>query len=232
MKHSSYILSLLMFAFLSCTAQQKSLLKADEFDQAIKMADSIQILDVRTPGEYQEGHIDHSLLANWNDASEFDRRIAFLDKTKPVYVYCLAGGRSHAAAEKMRNKGFKQVFELQGGINAWKAANKKLEGTPSEPKMTLEQFNGALTSSRVVLVDVGATWCPPCKTMEPVIESIRKKHGDKYLMVNVDGGRDREILGHYAITQLPVFMIFKDGKLSWRRDGIATEEEITAELLK
>ena len=45
-------------------------------------------------------------------------------------------------------------------------------------------------------------------------------------------GARQEILGHYAITQLPVFMIFKDGKLTWRRDGIATEEEITAELLK
>lgn len=226
-------LFLYAFSFLilsSCSAQQASLLNADDFEKGIAKKENIQLLDVRTPGEYNAGHISQSLLANWNDRKEFERRVSFLDKNKPIYVYCLAGGRSHAAAEKLKADGF-NVFELQGGVNAWKSAGKALEGTPSEAGMTLEQFNGALSSAQVILVDVGAEWCPPCKKMEPVINELKKKHEGKFLLVNVDGGRDQEIVGHYKVKELPVFMVFKDGKLTWRKDGIATIEELESALI-
>jgi len=69
----------------SCTAQTKTSLTADEFEKAVTK-DSVQLLDVRTPGEYASGHIKNTLLANWNDKEEFSRRISFIDKAKPVYV--------------------------------------------------------------------------------------------------------------------------------------------------
>lgn len=215
--------------FITCTAQTKNNLSADEFEKAIKK-DSVQILDVRTPGEYSSGHIKNTLLANWNDAKEFERRISFIDKAKPVYVYCLAGGRSAAAAAKMRSMGFTNVFELTGGINAWKAADKNLEGVNKAKQMTEEEFNGALASSKTVLVDFGAEWCPPCKTMEPVLESLQKNNPNKFILFKVDGGKDESILKAHNVTALPVFIIFKDGKQVWRKDGVATEKEIAANL--
>lgn len=224
-RHSFYTGLLSLFLF-SCTAQTKTSLSADEFEKAITK-DSIQILDVRTPGEYASGHIKNTLLANWSDKNEFERRIGFIDKNKPVYVYCLAGGRSAAAAEKMRAMGFKNVYELQGGINAWKASNKNLEGVSTVKKqMTIEEFNAAIISSKTVLVDFGAEWCPPCKTMEPVLQSLQKNNADKFLLFKVDGGNDEIILKEYKVTALPVFIIFKDGKPVWRKDGVATEEEL------
>jgi rhodanese-related sulfurtransferase len=69
-------------------AQMNPNLTADEFERAVEK-DSIQLLDVRTPGEYTAGHIKNTLLADWNDEKEFYRRIAFIDKQIPVYVYCL-----------------------------------------------------------------------------------------------------------------------------------------------
>lgn len=214
----------------SCTAQTKTSLSAAEFEKAIT-ADSVQILDVRTPGEYASGHIKNTLLANWSDKKEFERRIGFVDKNKPVYVYCLAGGRSAAAAAKMREMGFKNVYELTGGINAWKAGNKNLEGISSTAKqMTIEEFNAAIISSKTVLVDFRAEWCPPCKTMEPVLQSLQKNNADKFLLFKVDGGKDETILKAYKVTALPVFIIFKDGKQVWRKDGVADEKEIAAQL--
>lgn len=218
--------SVLLF---SCAAQTKTSLSADEFEKAIS-TDAVQVLDVRTPGEYASGHIKNTLLANWNDKEEFNRRISFIDKNKPVYVYCLAGGRSAAAAEKMRGMGFKNVYELQGGINAWKAANKNLEGVTTAKQMTTDEFNGAINSAPVVLVDFGAEWCPPCKTMEPVIEQLKKNNSGKFLLVKVDGGNDQDVLQQNKVTALPVFMIFKNGKLVWRKDGVADEKEIAAQL--
>ncbi len=224
----AYSFSFVLFLF-SCTAQTKTSLSADEFEKAI-IKDSVQVLDVRTAAEYTSGHIKNTLWANWNDPGEFERRISFIDKKKPVYVYCLAGGRSAAAAAKMRSEGFENVYELKGGINAWKAADKKLEGAVATRQMSIEAFNGALTSSKTVLVDFGAEWCPPCKKMEPVIQSLQKNNAGKFALVKVDGGNDEAVLKAYNVTALPVFIIFKDGKQVWRKDGVAEEKEIAAHL--
>ena len=214
----------------SCTAQTKTSLTADEFEKEITTKADIQILDVRTPGEFFSGHIKNALHADWNDKKEFDRRIIFVDKSKPVYVYCLAGGRSAAAAAKMRKMGYENVFELTGGTNAWRAANKPLEGMSTEKQMSIEELNATIGGSKIVLVDFGADWCPPCKQMEPVLKDIEQHNKGKFTLLKVDGGRDQDILQAYKVTALPVFIIFKDGKQVWRKDGIATEKELADQL--
>lgn len=211
---------------ISCSAQTKNVLSPDEFEKEITTKKDIQVLDVRTPGEFFSGHIKNALQADWNNKAEFERRISFIDKNKPVYVYCLAGGRSAAAADKMRKAGYTNVYELSGGTNAWRAANKPLEGASTEKQMTSDEFNKAITAGKIVLVDFGATWCPPCRQMEPVLKSLEENNKGKFSLVKVDGGRDQDILQAYKVTALPVFIVFKDGKEVWRRDGIATEKEI------
>ncbi len=232
MKHLLHTATALIFSvtILSCTAQTNTALTTNEFESGISTKDSIQILDVRTPGEYNSGHIKGSLLADWNNKEEFKRRVEFIDKNKPVYVYCLGGGRSAAAAQKMRAEGYEKVYELKGGINAWKADSKPLEGKSTAKQMTMEEFNGAISSSKTVLVDFGAEWCPPCKKMEPVLKSLQANNPDKYLLVKVDGGKDEDILKAYNVTALPVFILFKDGKQVWRKDGVADEKEIAGQL--
>jgi rhodanese-related sulfurtransferase len=129
---SNFSSIILLFIFFSCSAQPKSVLTADEFEKNMSGSVSVQILDVRSSEEYNSGHIKNALLADWRDPLEFNRRIGFIDKDKPVYVYCLGGGRSSAAAAKMREIGYQQVFELQGGMNAWKSANKSIEGKTTQ----------------------------------------------------------------------------------------------------
>lgn len=232
MKYLQNIVSTLLLSacILSCTAQTKNLLTPDEFEKEITTKKDIQVLDVRTPGEFFSGHIKNALQADWNNKTEFERRIGFIDKNKPVYVYCLAGGRSAAAADKLRKAGYTNVYELSGGTNAWRAANKPLEGATTEKQMTADEFNKLVTASKIVLVDFGATWCPPCKQMEPVLKSLEENNKGKYTLVKVDGGRDQDILQAYKVTALPVFIVFKDGKEVWRRDGTATEKELAEQL--
>jgi rhodanese-related sulfurtransferase len=210
---------------LACNAQTNTALTADQFQQNISTT-GIQLLDVRTPSEYYSGHIKNSLQADWTDKKEFARRIEFIDKNKPVYVYCLSGARSGAAAKEMRANGYLEVYELTGGINAWKSANLPLEGKADGKQMSIEQFNTAIKAPGTVLVDFGAEWCPPCKKMEPVLKSLQATNPGKFTLVKIDGGKDEDILKQYAVTALPVFIIFKDGKQVWRKDGTATEKEI------
>jgi rhodanese-related sulfurtransferase len=225
----NYFFVILSFCIWSCNAQTKDNLNADEFEKGIAK-DSIQILDVRTVGEFNSGHIKNALWADWNNDSEFERRTSFIDKKKPVYVYCLAGGRSASAANMLRKKGFEKVYELAGGINAWNAKNKILEGKTSEKQMAITAYDSAIVAKKTVLVDFGATWCPPCKKMEPIIASVLKKYGTEITLLKVDGGKDEDLLKKYKVTTLPVFIIYKDGKEVWRRDGVATEAELEAAL--
>ena len=92
-----------------------------EFSKNIQQTPGAVVVDVRRPDEYGEGHLANSLNINWN-SDNFENEVSKLDKASPIFVYCLVGGRSASAAEKMRAIGFKQVYELEGGISKWKAA--------------------------------------------------------------------------------------------------------------
>jgi thioredoxin-like negative regulator of GroEL len=65
--------------------------------------------------------------------------------------------------------------------------------------------------------------------MEPVLASLQKNNA-KITIVKVDGGKDEDILKNYNVTALPVFILFKDGKQVWRKDGVVTEKEIADNL--
>lgn len=82
---------------------------------------TVQLVDVRTPQEWGTGHIADALHIDWFD-DDFREHVAKLGKDRPVRVYCAAGGRSEDARELLREMGFKDVKDLDGGISAWKKA--------------------------------------------------------------------------------------------------------------
>lgn len=106
----------------SCTqGQNKASLAPQEFELKLKQSVNAIVLDVRTPEEFASGHIAKARNIDWN-GDNFERQLVQLDKTKPIFVYCLRGSRSASAAAKMRAIGFKQVYELDGGIAKWQSA--------------------------------------------------------------------------------------------------------------
>jgi rhodanese-related sulfurtransferase len=119
---------LLVLSSLSCTQTavqaQSGKLNAAEFESILSKDKTVQLVDVRTPEEYAAGHIEGARLIDFYD-TDFAARIGKLDKSKPVMVYCAAGGRSASAAEQLNKMGFKKVYDLTGGMRAWRAAGKK-----------------------------------------------------------------------------------------------------------
>lgn len=85
--------------------------------------DGAQLLDVRTPAEWNEGIIEGAIMADFYEDS-FKSELEKLDKEVPVAVYCRSGGRSGSAMDIMKEMGFKEVYNLDGGIGAWNSANK------------------------------------------------------------------------------------------------------------
>ena len=84
------------------------------------------LLDVRTDGEFASGHLKGASQIDYNSSS-FKSKIAELDKSTPVYIYCRSGARSGRAAKMMKGMGFAEVYNLEGGILAWQRAGKGIE---------------------------------------------------------------------------------------------------------
>jgi phage shock protein E len=116
---------MMMGAGFSETAPAKGgLVKIEQAEKQI--AEGIQLLDVRTLEEWNEGYIKGAKRATVTEEGFLERAKAQLDPTKPLLVYCRSGKRSAQAVAQLREAGFSEVHDIAGGILAWEAAGKPL----------------------------------------------------------------------------------------------------------
>jgi thioredoxin 1 len=229
-----FCIPLLMF-FSACTAaeEQYELLEATAFQQKISDSPDAVVVDVRTAEEFAEGHIAGAVSIDWN-AGEFDAEAAELDRSKPVFVYCLAGGRSAAAVERMKELGFKNITELRGGMLQWRA--NQLPETAAKPSgnggMTPAAFKKLVTDERPVLVDFYAEWCGPCKKMKPFLDEIAEENAAAVKIVRIDVDKHSELARAMEIEMLPTLLLIKDNAVIWRKTGFATKKELLGQLKK
>lgn len=110
----------------AAAAADVKLVTADEMQSILELED-VQLVDVRSSEEYKEVHVVNAQNIDFNSPT-FDDDITKLDKAKPVILYCKGGGRSAKCAKKLKDAGFKKVYDLEGGISKWKHSEKlKLE---------------------------------------------------------------------------------------------------------
>ena len=113
------ILAAIGICTASCSAEDGIVvLSPKEFISQAKADTTAVILDVRTPAEYAEGHLEGAKQLDYLDAEAFDAGVKSLDKANTYYIYCRSGRRSHGACEKMKAQGFK-VFDMEGGYLNW-----------------------------------------------------------------------------------------------------------------
>jgi len=114
-------LMLLAGILISCKAnssENTTDISKEEAVALMKDTPDLQIIDVRTPAEWEGGVIDKAIKINIKDA-DFKSKIALLDKEAPVLVYCKSGGRSAKASAIMEELGFKTVYNLLGGYDGY-----------------------------------------------------------------------------------------------------------------
>jgi rhodanese-related sulfurtransferase len=225
MKKLVFMLSL----FFCCAGYAQEGLSSTEFEKRINTAHP-QILDVRTASEYQSGHLKNSLQADWLMMEQFADRVKYLDKTKPLLVYCASGMRSAAAAKWLLDNGFVDVKNLKSGLISWKQEGKPLEAENNKAQLSISKYKELVSSGDKVLVDFGAEWCPPCKKMEPVLKQLQTEMPAQFKLVKVDGGIDMEVMKEQKVESLPVFIIYKNGKEVWRKQGAVELSELKAKL--
>ncbi len=116
------VVSVVFILMSSCTiGQTKNDIELDEFEK--KMASEKYLLvDVRTAEEFAEGHIKGAINIDYL-AENFSIEIQELELESPVLLYCRSGNRSSKAMKTMKELGFKEVYNLEGGIKGWISEN-------------------------------------------------------------------------------------------------------------
>lgn len=120
MKKRILLFGLLLTMMLSCKPQTKteSDITVDDLKVVLKSDANIQLLDVRTPKEWEEGVINNPIKIDVTGDDFEGKALEKLDKNQPVYIYCRSGGRSKRASELLAKKGYK-VYNVLGGILEW-----------------------------------------------------------------------------------------------------------------
>jgi rhodanese-related sulfurtransferase len=200
-----------------------------EFEKQLATEGERILLDVRTPGEFGERHLAGALNIDYNGA-DFDARIEKLDKTQPVYVYCLSGGRSAAAAQTLTDIGFTKVYEMKGGISRWIAENHPVEAKNFNPNkgMSLQELQSMLQAAQdsVVLVDFNAAWCAPCKKMKAFMPALIKDCSGKLKVIYVDYDNNPQLVSAMKVASIPALMLFQDGIEMKRYAGFVPQEDL------
>ncbi|AEA44996.1 thioredoxin domain-containing protein [Fluviicola taffensis] len=222
------LLASIVFLFTACSNGQSTNLNAEQFASELKANPEATILDVRTAGEFEGGHIENAKNADWN-GSDFDQKIKDLDPSQPVFVYCLSGGRSASAAAHLREKGFKKVYELNGGILSWRNARmpeSTVTTKPTASSVSPEDYAKLIASGDVIIVDFYAPWCAPCKRMEPMLNQLSKDYEGKAKIIRIDIDQSKELATQMGITQIPLFIGYKEGKETGKHIGEASREQL------
>lgn len=126
----SLLLFLVFGSMFSIACQSGNNEVSDQVSQDILAKDAFQmiesnqtneefvILDIRTPGEYKRGHIQNSFFIDFSSSS-YKAEVEKLDRNKKYVVYCHSGGRSKTTLNLMKKLGFKEAYNMIGGIVAW-----------------------------------------------------------------------------------------------------------------
>ena len=232
------ILLVISVGFFACSKPEGMRdLAATEFQKTMESTSDKQIVDVRTEAEYTKGHIDGAILADIS-SGQFQEVASGLDKDKPVFVYCLSGGRSSSAASQLQQMGFTSITNLSGGMLAWQSANLPVStnaSTTNEGGMTLAAFTEQVKNKKRVIVDYNAVWCGPCKQLSPVLETYIKSQAGRVELMKIDVDDNQALAQAKKIESIPYLEFYIDGKLVDKQIGMGDAASMTkkwSEILK
>ena len=230
MKKHRYSILTILFLSLSIISKGQNLSPLD-FQKKIKDLPNAPIVDVRTSGEFNQSHLKNAVNINISDEN-FIGQISKFDRKKPILVYCLSGSRSAYAARLMQSQGFKEVYDLSGGLIKWRAEGlpETTDKTNTSTEMSSSHFKDLLNTDKLVLVDVYAEWCAPCKKMAPSLEEIKTEMASKVNLVRINADQNKNIVQELKVTALPTLLLYKNKKLIWSNVGFLTKQDIISHL--
>jgi thioredoxin 1 len=93
-----------------------------------------------------------------------------------------------------------------------------------------ETFGTIIKGDKPVLVDFFATWCGPCKMMQPILEQLSQQLGDQVRIVKIDVDRNQQLASQLNVSSVPTLAIFKNGEIVWRQPGVQPANVLSEKL--
>ncbi|MBI1783151.1 MAG: thioredoxin [Sphingobacteriales bacterium] len=90
----------------------------------------------------------------------------------------------------------------------------------------MNNFEGHINGDKPVVVDFFAEWCAPCRMMPPVLKEVKEKLGDSVTVLKMDIDKNPHYTNQYGVQAVPTLIVFKNGKIIWRKAGVASANEI------
>ena len=224
MKNKSFLFVLLLLIVgTNAVAQSTSTeITLEVFEQKLNATRSPQVLDVRTPQEFEENHLVGAINFPADD-SLFQSRANALRKGQPVFVYSINNGRSTTVAKKLRDLGF-EVYQLPGGIARWLGAGKPVV-TGKTAGIATDEFNRLVSANQITLVSVGSKYCGGCRKVAPIVSEVEQ--ADKELkVIRIELYDNRELAGFLDIESVPTLILYKSGRQIWSKSGNITKADI------
>lgn len=117
---------ILLFSFTACSSGNTAAtenatdgkISITDFKTKLANTPNAQLIDVRTPAEVSNGTLENAINMDFS-ATNFETQINTLDKSKPVFIFCQSGGRSGKGYKRMKDMGFSEVYDMEGGYGAW-----------------------------------------------------------------------------------------------------------------
>lgn len=217
---NSIATAILLFTVVGFSQNKSSnTVSLDVFYSKIQSEKNPQIIDARGPEEFALNHINGAVNFNL-ESKDYDKRIAALDKSKPVFTYSIGAGRSVWLADDLLKKGFKEAYSLEGGIANW-IGNGKPFYTNSKSKLTLAEYKKIIAENKDVLVDIGSKYCAPCKKVKPILETIKAQYGNNLKIVEIELEDSPQVIADLKTVKVfPTLILYRDGKIVFKKEGL------------
>ena len=93
------------------------------------------------------------------------------------------------------------------------------------------KFQEIIKGEIPVLVDFHAEWCSPCKTMNPILKSIKKHFGDKLKIIKINVDNNQQVANKFQVKGIPTFILFQNSEILWKKSGVINESSFV-EIIK
>jgi len=202
-----------------CQPSVKADLTLAEVTAKINGNPKVQVLDARSAEEFAQNHLPGAInvdLTNPDHQAILDH----LDKSQPTFTYAIGGGRSGQLAAQLLTNHFAEVHVIPGGIANWiGSGNPIVNHTKAGVAISSESYQALSHSDPLVLVDFGSKFCPGCRRLAPVIDSLESAKISQLKIVRIEAYDNPDLGQQLGIQAWPTLVLYNSGKEVWRNTG-------------